>query len=210
MTVLRIMGIDPSLRNTGMCLGHVDITTGEIDWRGIAMVQTKPADKAKVQRQNSADLVSARELHRGVHKQFAEWRPNIITGEVPSGAQDARAALSFGMSIMLLASVPVPIIEVTPREVKIATGKKNATKAEIIEWAHQLAPHLPWLRATGKFRKPDKFDAAGNLISKGYELPAGRLMDDNEHMADSMASVAACVQTTQFMQMMAIYSAKAA
>jgi len=190
VTILKIMGIDPSLRNTGMCLADVDIRNGEIDWRAIAMVQTKAADKTKMQRQNSADLASARELHRGVHKQFAEWRPQIITGEVPSGAQDARAALSFGMSIMLLASVPVPIIEVTPKEVKASTGKKSATKAEMIAWARDLAPHLPW----------------NTHKSKGQVI----LNADNEHMADAMASVTACVQSTQFMQMMAIYSTKAA
>jgi len=188
--ILKVMGIDPSLRNTGMCLAHVDMLSGKIAWQAIAMVQTKAADKAKVQRQNSADLVSARELYRGLHRQFSEWQPNIITGEVPAGAQDARAALSFGMSIMLLASVPVPIIEVVPREVKAATGMKNATKAEMIAWARGLAPELPW--NTHKHK--------GEMV----------LNADNEHMADAMASVAACVETVQFAQLMAVVGRSAA
>lgn len=194
MTTLRIMGIDPSLRNTGMCLADVDINTGKIDWKAIAMVQTKAADKSKVQRQNSADLVSAREIFRGVHKKFEEWKPQIITGEVPGGAQDARAALSFGMSIMLLASVPVPIIEVVPREVKAVTGMKNATKAEMIAWAHALAPHLEWSLQT----------------RNGANFKKGDLQAENEHMADAMGSLAACVETTQFMQLMSMYAARAA
>ena len=192
--ILKVMGIDPSLRNTGMCLAHVDMLSGKIAWQAIAMVQTKAADKAKVQRQNSADLVSARELYRGLHRQFSEWQPNIITGEVPAGAQDARAALSFGMSIMLLASVPVPIIEVVPREVKAATGMKNATKAEMIEWAHSQAPHLGWHLQ----------DRNGKTWKKGD------LCADNEHMADAMASVAACVETVQFAQLMAVVGRSAA
>ena len=189
-SIIKVMGIDPSLRNTGMCLAHVDAETGEYTFKAVAMVQTKAADKQKLQRQNSADLASARQLHRGVQKQYAEWLPDIVTGEVPGGAQDARAALSFGMSIMLLASVPAPIIEVTPKEVKLATGKKGATKAEIIAWAHALAPNLAWNTHKRK----------GEVI----------LNADNEHMADACASVAACVETAQFAQLMALWARKAA
>lgn len=191
MTSLRVMGIDPSLRNTGMALAEVDLTTGKITPVAIDMVQTKAADKTKLQRQNSADLVSCRTTYRGVQARIADWKPNIITGEVPGGAQDARAALSFGMSIMLLASVPGPIIEVTPSEVKLASaGKKTATKPEMIAWAHAKAPALLW----------------NTHKKKGETI----LNADNEHMADALAAIYACVETTQFMQLMAIYGQKAA
>lgn len=190
MTSLRVMGIDPSLRNTGMALADVDLLTGAITPVVIDMVQTKASDKTKLQRQNSADLVSCRATYKGVHMRIADWKPQIITGEVPSGAQDARAALSFGMSIMLLASSPVPIIEVTPQEVKLASAGKGASKPQMIAWAHAKAPALPWNTHKRK----------GEVI----------LNADNEHMADAFAAIYACVETTQFMQMMAIYGQRAA
>jgi len=174
-----------------MCLAEVDILTGDYRFTDIDMVQTKAAEKTKLQRQNSADLVSCRQLHRGLHATIARWKPNLVTGEVPTGAQSARAALSFGFSTMLLATVPVPIIEVTPREVKLASvGDPKASKEEMMEWARKQAPDVQW--NTRKL--------------KGEQV----LTNDNEHMADACAAVAACVQTTQFMQMMAVYGARAA
>ena len=59
-----------------------------------------------------------------------------------------------------------------------------------MEWARKQAPDLQW--NTRKL--------------KGEQV----LTNDNEHMADACAAVAACVQTTQFMQMMAVYGARAA
>ena len=188
---IKIMGIDPSLRNTGMCLALVNADTGAFTFDKIDMVQTKAADKSKLQRQNSADLVSCRELYRGLHAVVAEWDPDLVTGEVPTGAQSARAALSFGMSTMLLATVPVPIIEVTPREVKLASvGRATASKDEMMAWAREQAPALPW-----KTRK-----LKGEMV----------LTNDNEHMADACAAVAACVETVQFAQLMALWSRRAA
>ena len=184
------MGIDPSLRNTGMCIAEVDMQTGSYKFTAIGMVQTLAADKTKLQRQNSADLVSCRELYRGMNAFIADHKPNLATGEVPTGAQSARAALSFGFSTMLLATLPVPIIEVTPREVKLASvGSKTASKDEMMEWARNQAPSLPW-----KTRR-----LKGQLV----------LTNDNEHMADACATVAAAVETTQFMQLMSMYQIKA-
>lgn len=190
MTSLRVMGIDPSLRNTGMALAEVDLATGAITPVAIDMVQTKASDKTKLQRQNSADLASCRTTYRGVQARIADWKPQIVTGEVPGGAQDARAALSFGMSIMLLASSPVPIIEVTPQEVKLASAGKGATKPQIIAWAQSKAPNLLW-----------------NTHKKKGEVI---LNADNEHMADALAAIYAAVETTQFMQLMAVYGQRAA
>jgi Holliday junction resolvasome RuvABC endonuclease subunit len=191
MNTLKLMGLDPSLRNTGMCLAEVDLATGAITPLEIAMVQTEAAAKTKLQRQNSADLADCRTTFRAVQAQIAAWKPNLVTGEVPGGGQDARAALSFGMSIMLLASVPVPIIEVTPKEVKLASvGKGTATKPEMIAWAHAKAPGLAW-----------------NTHKRGGKV---NLNADNEHMADALAAIFAAVETTQFMQLMAMYQAKAA
>ena len=66
----------------------------------------------------------------------------------------------------------------------------KASKEEMMEWARKQAPDLQW--NTRKL--------------KGEQV----LTNDNEHMADACAAVAACVQTTQFMQMMAVYGARAA
>jgi Holliday junction resolvasome RuvABC endonuclease subunit len=190
MKSIRIAGVDPSLRNTGLALAEVNLGTGEIAYKQVSLVQTKPADKAKMQRQNSADLVSCRELHRGVHKVIDEWQPHFITAELPTGGMDNRAVFGFGVVHMLMATMSRPIIEVTPKEVKAATGVPRASKAEMIAWAVKQAPDINW----------NKRKLKGNLV----------LVANNEHMADACAVIAAAVETTQFLQVMSLYRAQAA
>ena len=41
MSIIKIAGLDPSLRNTGLALGHYDLDTGEWGVERVAIVQTE-------------------------------------------------------------------------------------------------------------------------------------------------------------------------
>ncbi len=81
---------------------------------------------------------------------------------------------SYGMCIGLLASIQVPLIQVTPAEVKLAACKsKVATKQQMINWATTNYPGANWCK-----RK-----------LKGVEV----LTDKNEHLADALGAIYAGV-----------------
>ncbi|WP_316196688.1 hypothetical protein [Bradyrhizobium sp. SZCCHNS3053] len=188
-------GIDPSMANFGIARMMLDLDSFALSLESIRTIQTEPQRGAKkVVRQNSDDLRRARELHAG----FQEAIKGCVLGftEVPSGSQHSRSALGFGMSIGILASSPIPLIEVMPAETKLASvGSQTADKPEIIAWAAALYPEAPWLR----YQK--------DSVRGKKRRRAGDLHDDNEHVADACAVAHAGIGTSQFKQMLALLRA---
>jgi len=190
-SAIKIVGIDPSLRNTGLALASYDIQTGDWSVQQVSIVQTEKLS-GKTVRQSSDDYRCARELITGINKFVKEHGASFVCAEVPTGAQSARAAFSNGVCCAVLAAVSVPLIQVNPTEVKLASvGTKTASKEQIIAWATGQWPDAGWLRRKLK----------GAMV----------LTSDNEHPADACAAIAAGVETAQFAQAMALYaSVKAA
>jgi Holliday junction resolvasome RuvABC endonuclease subunit len=182
--LIKVAGIDPSLRNTGLALGHIDLTNGKWDVDRVAIVQTERM-AGKVVRQNSDDYRCARELITGINKILAAHGTTFIFAELPTGAQSARAMFSFGLTTAIMAGLTPPLIQVQPREVQIAAlGKAGADKAAIIKWATERWPNAGWKTAK----------------TKGVV----RLVADNEHPADACAAIAAGIETAQFAQALAL------
>jgi len=201
MRAIPILGIDPSMANFGLARMLLDLDTLDLTAESVRTISTEPQrGNKKVVRQNSDDLRRGRELFVG----FQEAAKGCIVGftEVPSGSQHSRSALGFGMSIGILASSPIDLIEVMPLETKMASvGKKTAEKHEIVAWAAGLYPNMPWLRYESDV-KPSKKCPEGRS--------AGDLHDDNEHMADACAVVHAGIRTVQFKQLLSIWRASTA
>ena len=179
---IKILGIDPSLRNMGFAHAFVDIDTHEVEITHLALADTASADKktAKVVRKNSDDLCRAKILHEALIHHCQDRIFAFV--EVPHGSQSARAMASYGICVGVLAACPIPIIELTASEVKIAaTGDKQAAKEEMIEWAMGLHPNANWLRRAGK-----------PVLA-------------NEHLADAIACIYAGLKTNQFTQAAAMF-----
>lgn len=182
---IEVVGIDPSLRNFGFAHGVLDLDTMEIEVNKLVLAETAGADKktAKVVRKNSDDLDRAQILHKAIQEQCKGKRLAFV--EVPVGSQSARAMASYGICVGVLASCPIPMIQLTPTEVKLAmTGDKNATKDDMIAAAHAAHPNANWL--TRKLK--------GEI----------QLVDKNEHLADATAAIYAGVLSDQFQQVTAI------
>lgn len=178
-----VLGVDPSLNNFGLVRADIDLSSFEVNVKSLTLAQPpkQEAGHKKVVRKNSDDMRRARHLVKALHG--AAEGAQIAIVEVPVGSQSARAMASYGICIGVLASCPIPIIEVTPNEVKlISVGKKTASKREMIEWAHYLYPNADWL--TRKLK--------GKMV----------LIDKNEHLADAIAAIFAGMATQEF-QMMA-------
>jgi Holliday junction resolvasome RuvABC endonuclease subunit len=177
MVMIKIVGIDISLNNIGICKAVIKDNRVKID--DLSLIQPPKADSQskKQVRKNSDDLRRARWLQENLMLAIEDCQ--IIAVEMPFGSQSARAMASYGICVGVLASVKKPMIEVTPAEVKLAGfGIRTATKQEMIAWATDKHPEANW-----KMR-----------MLKGKKV----LTSDNEHMADATAAIYAGMKTEQF------------
>lgn len=178
-TTVSVLGIDPGLANMGLVEADVCLLTGKvINVSRMTLIRTEKSKDKQVKRRND-DMHRARTLQEGLST--AASRCLLGMAEVPGGAQSARAAYALGIAVGILSSCPVPLIEVDPQQVKKAvTGKKTASKQEMIEWATAQFPDADWIKQRG------------------------RLTDANEHLADALAIIFAGITTPEFKSWSAI------
>jgi len=177
MSKIHVLGCDPALANMAFARMSLDLEHLELDLLELSIVQTERGADKKVVRASSVDLRRAQELHAGM--QSASKGCRLCFAEIPSGAQSASAARGLGIAVGVVASCPIPLIQVQPLEVKMASVRsKTATKKEMIDWAFSLYPNANWMRARGKSDGP--------------------LVADNEHMADAVGAVHAGILTKEF------------
>lgn len=182
MAVLKVLGLDPSMNNWGIAAGTYNTATHELSIKHVNVIKSIK-DERKGVRQNSKDLEVSKRIMEGLKPYLAE-RP-VIFVEVPVGSQSARAMASYGICVGILGAVRAhgtPFHEVTPTEVKLAaTGDKNATKAQMIDYGLREHPEANWPRK-----------------SNG-EVVAGSA----EHMADACAAIDAGLRGNEFKQLLA-------
>jgi Holliday junction resolvasome RuvABC endonuclease subunit len=184
VTEMRILGLDAAFANTGLALCRYELSSNRLFLDEVGLIKTGQ-DKVnkKVVRRNSDDLRRAGEVIKAVDEVIARFKPNFIVCEVPFGAQSARAAWALGISVGLIAHAAsrVPLIQVTPKEVKDVVGEKFPDKAQMIQWATKTFPTANWPVRGGKV-------VAGSA----------------EHMADAVAAVHAGIQTDEFKRALAM------
>jgi Holliday junction resolvasome RuvABC endonuclease subunit len=177
---ISVMGLDGSLANFGIAVAIVDSDTNKIiEVKDLVLSKTSKNPKLK----RADDDYARFQQHWGVVKDIAtKNNVNIMFGEIPSGAQDARASFAFGGVTSMLAGLGTyyDMKVVTPAQVKeAATGSKHADKEDVIEAMYGLFPSAPWI--TGKKSNAMNITTASGLY----------LTNANEHLADAVAVVIA-------------------
>jgi Holliday junction resolvasome RuvABC endonuclease subunit len=195
--MITMLGIDPSLTHTGWAVSEVDLQKRElvrvIDWGTVVTAKSK----VKSVRRNSDDLERSRSIVTTLQDVIERHGIKIAASEVPSGAQSARAALSFGIAVGILASLPIPLIQVMPSETKLAThGTKTADKEDIVRWVLAKTEGHPIKWPTGKKKNDWEIEHNGEYIVLGVE-----------HQADAVAVTQASLQTEQFRQLAGMMAA---
>lgn len=176
MACIRVVGLDPSMSAFGMSSGILDLNTGDLNDLRIKVVETA-STKTKQVRKNSDDLERARKIQKHLHEMLLG--ADLVCVEIPVGSQSARAMASYGMCIGLLSSINIPMIQLTATELKVAaTGNKNASKKDMIDWATKTYPDAFWY--TKKVKGVTTFT------------------NKNEHVADATAAIHAAVKTDEF------------
>jgi Holliday junction resolvasome RuvABC endonuclease subunit len=187
---IKVVGMDPSLRNWGLAIGAYSLDLHELQIVKLAL--TNPVlPTGKQVRQNSSDLESGYQLYKGA--MAAAEGAHAVFVEVPVGSQSARAMASYGICVGVLGALRangIPFFEVTPTEVKLASaGKKTATKLEMIDWAMKKHPEGQW----PMYKKNGQV-----LVSEAQA----------EHMADAVASIYAGIKCTPFQQLLPFMAAQ--
>jgi Holliday junction resolvasome RuvABC endonuclease subunit len=183
---LKVIGIDPSLRNWGLATATLNLGTKKLTLDKLSVVNPVLPSGKRV-RQNSLDLESAFQLYK--ETVIATKGANAVFIEVPVGSQSARAMASYGVCVGVLGALRatgIPFFEVTPTEVKLAgPGMKTATKKQMISWALHQHPEGNW---------PTYTQHSKILVSEAKA----------EHMADAVASIYAGMASNSFQQLLAI------
>lgn len=177
MSVIRIAGIDPSLRNTGYSLGKLDTNTRFYSVTRVGLIQTDKTKNKQI-RANSDTLERTDKLLKGLSK--AVEGVDLVFAELPSGSQTASGMKSYALSIALIAAVTQDkaLIQVQPNDIKTTIGGRiQTTKQEIIDWAYQAFPEANW------------------PVSKKGILVKTKA----EHIADSIAAIEAGLKTREYL-----------
>lgn len=174
-TLIKLVGMDPSMNNWGLAGGLYNPATGQLSISGLGV--TQPAlPEGKQTRVNSSDLARAEQLFAGAINAAREAQAVFI--EVPVGSQSARAMASYGICVGVLGALRasgIPFFEVTATEVKLAgPGHKTASKTEMINWAMDLHPLADWPLHNGKISaaKAEHMADAIAAMYAGLKLPA--------------------------------------
>lgn len=193
--MIRAIGIDAAFSNMGLARVEIHPTTRTISPIGVwclelKLVSTAP-ESQKTVRKSSDGLRRAQELVREMHSFVRDAQFAFV--EIPhGGALSAQAARAMGMAVGIIASCPIPIIEVSPMEVKVAVSgdRKGAqpSKADMIAWAAARWPDANWLRHT----------------HGGKTFKKGDLQNGNEHLADALAAIVAGISTPEFQRVIAL------
>lgn len=155
---LRVIGIDPGLRNTGW--GIVDLTGSKLTHVAHGVVQAKGDDLAM-------RLVALRHELSAV---VIRWTPEVAAVEHTFVNKDAVGTLKLAHARAIALLVPaeegIPVSEYAPNAVKKAVvGVGHADKDQV---AHMVRLLLPGVKLTGS----DSTDALAIAICHAHRAPA--------------------------------------
>lgn len=180
MKQVKIAALDLALTHAGMALLEVP-AQAHITEKDVKVIKTHlvvtERQKTKQVFQNSDDLRRLKDVYFHVKSYVSE--ADIVIAEIPSGAQNARAALTFGAVLGMLSTIEKPLIQVQKIDRgMVVAGRKSVSKLEVIEWATKHWPDANW-----KTRK-----------LKGEAV----FTNDNEHVADALAIAVAGTRNSQW------------
>lgn len=177
--LIKYMSLDPSLTNTAVVWGKLDISKDILYPEGYELINTVKT-KLKTIRQSSDLVRRCRTINEKLHELIEDYKPNVVFVETPSGSQNYSGAISYAVSCYLIGTIDPPPIEVTPLEVKMySAGKGTASKKDIMEYCINKFPDFPYER------KKD-----GTLVEAKME-----------HVCDSIATSIAGIKSKQYVQL---------
>lgn len=129
---MRILGIDPGFDRTGW--GVIDVIKNEFRWIGHGCIQTSSKDDFTQRLQETRD---------GVKRIIEKAKPDLVVVEKLFFSSNAKTAINVGMGrgviLLAIADAGIPMIELTPNQIKqAAAGYGGAKKDQIQEMVKRI------------------------------------------------------------------------
>jgi len=163
---MRVIGIDPGLRNLGW--GVIDVAGARLSHVANGICHSTPGP-------DEGDLaLRLLSLHRQLTEVLRRWSPDTAAVELTFVNKDAVATLKLGqargIALLVPAQFGLPIGEYAPNAVKkTVVGVGHAAKVQV---DHMVRVQLPGVTITG----PDAADALAIAICHAHHVQsAGRL-----------------------------------
>ena len=179
---LKVVGMDPSLRNWGMSRCEYDPSTQSLEILDFGLINPELPKNNSI-RQGELDILAGQQLF--AHAYEFSKNADIVCVEVPVGSQSSRAMVSYATCTALIGALIAcgkRIVAVTPSEVKKVIGDPSASKHDVIEWVRNRHPTAPY---------PTYRKSGQDLISEAKA----------EHMCDSVVAIYAGMQKKGFSQL---------
>ena len=138
MKTLNVVSFDPSLSNWGVAF--IKYSPATFDVIASHIIQTTTSKKKTKLSKANQDMLRIDTLYEGIQPCLVD--ADVVVIELPIGSQTSRAAVSYGVCLALVASLPLPRLYVSPGQVKKVVGKHTTTKEEIIEWVNSKHPDV--------------------------------------------------------------------
>lgn len=163
---MRVLGIDPGLRNLGW--GVIDVAGARLTHVANGICHSSPGD-------DEGDLaLRLLSLHDQLSEVVARFAPQVAAVEHTFVNKDAVATLKLGqargIALLVPAQAGIPVGEYAPNAVKkTVVGVGHAAKQQV---DHMVRLHLPGVQIAG----PDAADALAVAICHAHHVQsAGRL-----------------------------------
>ncbi len=156
MNGIRVLGVDPGFGRTG--LGLIEIVKGDPHHLWHSVIDT-PADQEFIDRLQA--------VRNDLTESIRRFEPSVACVESLFFQTNAKTAMKVGMArgviLLALADANLPIVEVTPSQVKTGiTGYGNADKKQIQDMVTRL------LKLKEVPKPDDAADALALAIVGGY------------------------------------------
>jgi len=181
--LINYMSLDPSLTNTAVVWGELDIKTDTLYPKEYELINTTKSKLKSIR--SSSDLIRrCRTINEKLQELIIAYEPKIVFVETPSGSQNYSSAISYAVSCYLIGTIDPAPIEVTPLEVKMySVGKGTASKKEIMLYCENKFPDFPY------DKKKD-----GSFVEAKME-----------HVCDSIAASVAGLKSKEYSQLKKLY-----
>ena len=166
---MRLWGIDPSLRNTGVAV--LRVVNGVPVVEHATVISTKPAAKKRHTYQADDDVRCLREIGDRLNALAGDYPPDFLVSETLAAAKGQRAAMAMGMAFGAVVgwatSRRLMVVPVSARDAKqAATGDAAASKKDVA-WGvtHKLGDLGEVLPSVTASRYEHAYDAAAVALA---------------------------------------------
>ena len=163
---MTVVGIDSGLATCGIAVLRLLPAGEELVYTGV--FTSKPSDRKQAVRAADDLARRARELAVVLSSVLEQHRPIAIAIEAPSWPRNAGSAAkmgaAFGVVFALAQRFDLPLVQASPMDVKKAvTGRKTASKDEVVLAVETRFPAITWPPQTGLWEHAA--DAVGVVLA---------------------------------------------